>query len=47
MEELKYIVLNKWLEIEFFRTASKIGFIHADSIISQELIYDTVRCLDY
>lgn len=47
MEELKYIVLNKWLEIEFCRTASKIGFIHADSIISQELIYDTVRCLDY
>ena len=47
MEQLKEKVLNSWLEIEFYSTATKIGFIQADIIIPQELVYDTIRCLDY
>lgn len=47
MEQLKKQVLNSWLEIEFYRTASKTGFIQSDSTVTQELIYDTIRCLDY
>lgn len=47
MEQLKKQVLNSWLEIEFYRTAVKTGFIQADSTVTQELIYDTIRCLDY
>lgn len=47
MEQLKKQVLNSWLEIEFYRTAAKTSFIQADSTVTQELIYDTIRCLDY
>lgn len=47
MEQLKEKVLNSWLEIEFYSTATKIGFIQADVTIPQELVYDTIRCLDY
>lgn len=47
MEQLKKQVLNSWLEIEFYRTAAKTGFIQSDSTVTQELIYDTIRCLDY
>ena len=47
MEQLKEKVLNSWLEIEFYSTATKTGFIQADVNIHQELVYDTVRCLDY
>lgn len=47
MEQLKEKVLNSWLEIEFYSTASKIGFIKADVTVPQELIYDTIRSLDY
>lgn len=47
MEQLKKQVLNGWLEIEFYRTAAKTSFIQADSTVTQELIYDTIRCLDY
>ena len=47
MEQLKKQVLNSWLEIEFYRTAAKTGFIKSDSTVTQELIYDTIRCLDY
>ena len=46
MEQLKEKVLNSWLEIEFYSTATKIGFIQADVTIPQELVYDTIRCLD-
>lgn len=47
MERLKKQVLNSWLEIEFYRTAAKTGFIQADTTVTQELVYDTIRCLDY
>lgn len=47
MEQLKERVLNAWLEIEFCNTATKIGFICADVAVPQELVYDTIRCLDY
>lgn len=47
MEQLKEKVLNSWLEIEFYSTAKKIGFIQTTVTIPQELIYDTIRCLDY
>ena len=47
MNQLREKVLNSWLEIEFDRTAAKLGFIQSDRIITQKLVYDTVRCLDY
>lgn len=47
MEQLKEKVLNSWLEIEFYSTATKTGFIQSDVNVPQELVYDTVRCLDY
>lgn len=47
MEQLKEKVLNSWLEIEFYSTASKIGFIKEDVTVPQKLIYDTIRSLDY
>ena len=47
MERLKEKVLNGWLEVDFYHVANKIGFIQSYDTVSDELIYDSIRCLDY
>lgn len=47
MDQLKAKVLNSWLEIDLNYIADKMGFFHADDVVSEELIYSTIRCLDY
>ena len=47
MEEIKASVLKEWLEIDFFRTANKIGFSDSTKIVSEELVVQSIRCLDY
>lgn len=47
MEQLKAKVLNSWLEIDLKYIADKLDFFHADNVVSEELIYSTIRCLDY
>ena len=47
MEKLKEHVLNSWLEIDFYNIANKLGFIKKELQAPVELIYDTIRCLDY
>lgn len=47
MENYKRQVLNKWLEIDFDYIANKLGFIQSRNTISETLIYDSIRCLDY
>lgn len=47
MEELKKFVLNSWLSIDLDSIADKIGFIKVKIIIPDDLIYKTIRCLDY
>ncbi|MCD7714940.1 MAG: hypothetical protein LUI39_00615 [Lachnospiraceae bacterium] len=41
-------VLRKWLKIDFYDIAHKIGFINSSmEEVDDSLINDTVRCLDY
>lgn len=47
MEEKVQEILQKWLEVDFYYVASKVGFISKKITIDRELVYDTVRCLDY
>ena len=47
MEENKMSVLNRWLEIDFYNVANKANLIFKRKVIQPDLIYDTIRCLDY
>ncbi len=47
MEEIKASVLKEWLEIDFYRTANKIGFSDSTKYVSEELVVQSIRCLDY
>lgn len=47
MECLKETVLKSWLSIDFSFIANKLSFAQADIEVSDELIFDTIRCLDY
>lgn len=48
MEVLKKDVLNKWLEIDCYEIALKLGFISQNTTkISETLILKTIRCLDH
>lgn len=40
-------VLNRWLEIDFYNVANKANLIFKRKVIQSDLIYDTIRCLDY
>lgn len=40
-------VLNRWLEIDFYNVANKANLIFKRKVIQPDLIYDTIRCLDY
>ena len=47
MERLKENVLNKWLSIDFSYIANKLSFVRETIEVSDELIFNTIRCLDY
>lgn len=40
-------VLNSWLEIDFYNVANKANLISKRKVVQLDLIYDTIRCLDY
>lgn len=43
----KISVLNRWLEIDFYDIANKANLILERKVVQPDLIYDTIRCLDY
>lgn len=47
MEELKEQILNEWLKIDYYHIAKKLGFSNNKYSVTDELICDTIRCLDY
>ena len=47
MEKLKQTVLDAWLHIDYYYIANKLGFNNYECKISDALIVDTIRCLDY
>ena len=47
MESLKNQVVEEWLEIDFSFIANKLGLIKSHNNVSEELIYRSIRCLDY
>lgn len=47
MENYKNQVIKKWLEIDFSFIANKLGLIKSECTVSEELIYSSIRCLDY
>lgn len=47
MEQLKASVLNRWLKIDLDFIANKMGLAECKTEITEKLIYDTIRCLDY
>lgn len=47
MRGKKKDILEKWLKIEFYRVANKAKLILKKQDVDEELIYDTIRCLDY
>lgn len=47
MERLKENVLNKWLSIDFSYIANKLSFVRETVEVPDELIFNTIRCLDY
>lgn len=47
MEHLKEAVLKSWLSIDFTHIANKLSFVHTNINVPDELIFNTIRCLDY
>lgn len=47
MENYKNQVMNKWLEIDLAFIANKLSLIQSKYTVSEELIYSSIRCLDY
>lgn len=47
MQERKKLVLRKWLEIDFYAIANKANLISKSKKVELDLIYDTIRVLDY
>ena len=47
MEQKLLGVLIRWLEIDFYSVANKIGFIMQSKLPDKELMIRTIRCLDY
>lgn len=47
MEQKLQEILIKWLEIEFYNIANKIGFIAQRKSSDKKLVMSTIRCLDY
>ena len=47
MNDTKIKVLEEWLRIDLCKTASKMGLTHSKVDATDNLIMQTVRCLDY
>lgn len=47
VKEQKRLILKRWLEIEFYAIANKIKLIYKSKSVDENLIYDTIRVLDY
>lgn len=47
MKGKKKDILEKWLKIEFYSVANKARLISKKQDVDEELLYDTIRCLDY
>lgn len=47
MEQKLQEILVRWLEIDFYNIANKIGFITQSKSSDKELVMSTIRCLDY
>lgn len=47
MKGKKKDILEKWLKIEFYNVANKARLISKKQDVDEELLYDTIRCLDY
>lgn len=47
MEEKKKQVLRSWLEIELYKIAKKMSLVKKAYEASEDLIMDTIRCLDH
>lgn len=47
MDENVKKIVYQWLEIDFYDTANKAGFISKKLIPDKQLIMKTIRCLDY
>ena len=47
MENFKENILNEWLKIDYYLMAQKLGFSDKEYQVTDELIYNTIRCLDY
>ena len=47
MENSKNQVLKEWLDIDLSFIANKLSFIRSEYTVSEELIYSSIRCLDY
>ena len=47
MEQKLQEILVRWLEIDFYNVANKIGFITQSKSSDKELVMSTIRCLDY
>lgn len=47
MQEKKKSILEQWLQIDFCNIENKIGFADTKIEVSDNLILDSIRCLDY
>lgn len=47
MENFKENILKEWLKVDYYVTAQKLGFSDKEYQITDELICNTIRCLDY
>lgn len=47
MRKFKETILNDWLSIDFDNVSNKMGFAQKPLAVSDELIFATIRCLDY
>lgn len=47
MEEDKMLILKQWLEIDYYEIANKAGLISKTKFVEADLIYDTIRILDF
>lgn len=47
MQDMKKAILEQWLQIDFCNIENKIGFADITIEVSDNLILDSIRCLDY
>jgi len=47
MDTFKHQILDKWLEIDLAHIVSKLSLASVEYSVSEELIYNSIRCLDH